>query len=79
MPDSENDLQSVRHVQVRLTEEEYKLLKEKADAEKLRLQPLVRKLLLESISDPRRVNFANVAGLFEHTQEVTIGNEESPL
>jgi hypothetical protein len=33
------------------------------------------KLLLESISDPRHVNFANVAGL----QEVTIGNEESAL
>jgi putative selenate reductase len=42
----------------------------------LHLLPYLKlKLLLESIGDPRRVHFANVAGL----QEVTIGNEESAL
>ena len=44
--------------------------------QQLHLLPYLKlKLLLESISDPRHVHFANVAGL----QEVTIGNEESAL
>jgi putative selenate reductase len=46
------------------------------DRTMLHLLPYLKlKLLLEAISDPRHVHFANVAGL----QEVTIGNEESAL
>jgi hypothetical protein len=47
MNDEKSSL-GIRNVQVRLTDEEYNLLKKKADLENLKLQPFVRRLILQS-------------------------------